>query len=412
MSSHDKYSSDEESTLDIGVSSSRVLLGFNDGSFDDETPGIQDTFIGGQPIWLHPNLRPDDKMVTCDNCGDKMALFLQAYAPFPDELYDRVIYIFGCKNTSTCQRRKGTIKAVRGIRKDPKRIDQFKKDEQEQLAKLVLDKMKVEQSIQRQLEMTRDIFGQSDTCNPFDSNPFENAFDANRSASASNMENLNTGSVKTNTCSDKDESNNVSIANSHGFDRDFPYYPGSFVYVEPETIKKRDLGPELEKYRHLIEENDAPQQETALNEQVSAPAQLDQTLKIQDMLDDRHFQSFSETVGHNPGQVLRYDLGGRPLLYSGRDATAKRYANSGKMPIPSFHPHSERQFELQLMPKTIIDLEKSLLSLKTIQDYIATGMEWGTIIVATDKEDYIPHLDRNNVGYVLEWCAVQWEESV
>lgn len=63
------------------------------------------------------------------------------------------------------------------------------------------------------------------------------------------------------------------------------------------------------------------------------------------------------------------------------------------------------------MPKMIIDLENNYNDVKQIID---NGMEWGTIIVATDSEDFVPvnWLDDNGVAYLEEWCGVQWEESV
>ena len=75
------------------------------------------------------------------------------------------------------------------------------------------------------------------------------------------------------------------------------------------------------------------------------------------MLNDKYFEMFSNTVKHNPGQVLRYDLGGKPLLYSGKMMLPKILAQPANIPRPSFNPSSERRFELQLMPKAIMDLE-------------------------------------------------------
>ncbi len=58
------------------------------------------------------------------------------------------------------------------------------------------------------------------------------------------------------------------------------------------------------------------------------------------------------------------------------------------------------------MPKAIYDLET--VGQDTVAD-ILNGMSWGTIIVCTDEEDYMPEFDRNHVGYVEEWVGVQWE---
>ena len=50
-------------------------------------------------MWLHPDSKPAEKSLTCDVCNGKLALYLQAFAPIDGKLYDRVIYVFGCKNT-------------------------------------------------------------------------------------------------------------------------------------------------------------------------------------------------------------------------------------------------------------------------------------------------------------------------
>ena len=57
------YSSDEESILE---NTSEVFLGFVDVPIEkDDPPTIEDTFIGGEPIWLHPESTPSESMVTC-----------------------------------------------------------------------------------------------------------------------------------------------------------------------------------------------------------------------------------------------------------------------------------------------------------------------------------------------------------
>ena len=38
---------------------------------DNDLPTIEDTFIGGQPVWLHPDSKPAEKSLTCDVCNGK-----------------------------------------------------------------------------------------------------------------------------------------------------------------------------------------------------------------------------------------------------------------------------------------------------------------------------------------------------
>ena len=105
---------------------------------------------------------------------------------------------------------------------------------------------------------------------------------------------------------------------------------------------------------------------------------------------DRAFQKFADRLAQNPEQVLRYDYGGQPLLYSKKDTVGKqwpRVPRCGKC-------GAERVFELQLTPHAITELEADDLSLE--------GMDWGTIILAVCGNDC--------AGNNEEWIGVQWEE--
>lgn len=430
MSSHDEYSSDEE---DLFENQSEVFLGFTDVAFaeEDEEPTIEDTFIGGQPIWLHPDSHPEPKQLECDNCHKPMALLLQAFAPIDSKPYDRVIYIFSCKNSAQCSKQKGSVKAFRGVYKHPKRIAEIE-DEQAQEAQNLLDeKLRLEDKKKLQIEMTKDLFdatkpsstGTSEnpfgnaSGNPFSrENPFGNPFQKSEPKGEPKAEPKETIEKKEeNKTQEKKSYAEVSKAapktKSPTSQLDLPEYPGFFVFTEKEKFKKVTLEPELEKYKELIDKMDpeeATKERTSSVSSGSAGVLSTQNQKISNMLNDAFFENFSSVVGHNSSQVLRYDLGGKPLLFSGRDDVAKTFS-SQTLPDPAYNPLSHRQFELQLMPKTIIDLEDH--NSKSLAE-ILSGMSWGTIIVATDVEDYMPQLDENYVGYVQEYCGVQWEESV
>lgn len=401
--SQDEYSSDEE---DIFESKSSVFLGYNDGQLDEELT-IEDTFIGGQPLWLHPNSQPKKEDRQCDNCGQDMALLLQAFAPFDGKPYDRVIYVFACKNSSQCSRKKGSVKALRGISKDPKKIAEIQAESAAEAQRLLDEKLQLEDKRKFEIEITKDLFDTSKpgvTENPF-GNPFGGADAGNPFGKA---EAVNPFSQKkpevTSEVKQTEAKESAKKTTPAALASDLPSYPGSFVFVEQEKFKKVTLEPELEKYKHLMETGEPDEGSSAAS--YKGPQMDPQTAKISSMLDDKFFENFTSVVGHNPTQVLRYDLGGKPLLYSGRDDVARVFETSS-VPDPAYNPSSHRQFELQLMPKAIIDLEKS----ESVAD-ILNGMSWGTIIVCTDAEDYIPQLDENHVGYVREYCGVQWEESV
>lgn len=401
MSSHDEYSSDEESISQP----TDVYLGFLDEEID-ETPSIEDTFIGGQPVWLHPELKPDARSYTCDSCGKTMALYLQAFAPIDGKLYDRVIYIFGCKNTALCSRKKGTIKAIRGISKDPKRVAQIKQEQEEEERKQLDEVLQRETQKKLQVELTKDLFGGGAAANPF-ANPF--AKPAEPAPPAEPVQKKTEQEKKVESYAEVAKAAAPKKANKAAVDTQFPSYKGYFVYVEPEKFKKITQEPELEKYKHLIDQDnddEPPRKERTMS---SSSSVNPQTKRIANMLDDKYFGNFTAVVNHNPSQVLRYDLGGRPLLYNGKDEIAQKLSGELNIPNPGYNPSSSRQFELQLMPQAIMILE-DLGDNAGIADII-NGMSWGTIIVCTDVEDYAP-VDEHHVGYVEEYCAVQWEELV
>ncbi|KAM9896306.1 hypothetical protein OXX79_007547 [Metschnikowia pulcherrima] len=436
MSSHDEYSSEEEELFD---EKSDVILGYTDIALeeDDEEPTIEDTFLGGHPVWLHPDSQPQSKDLKCGNCGKNMALLLQAYAPFPGQPYDRVIYIFACKDSKQCSRKKGSVRAIRGVGKDPKRIAEVEHEQAREAQELLDAKLKLEDKKKLHFELTKDLFDSTkpsgEVTNPFGGNPFGgNPF----GGSAPDSVAKNSGKNTVNASDEEEKSKKMPPIEKPDFSKpsyasvsrtanvesptnieksitlDLPKFPGYFVFTEPEKFKKMTVEPELEKYKDLIDKSEPSESKKersmSSSSQSSSSAVLNpENSKIANMLDDKHFENFSNTVGHNPSQVVRYSLGGRPLLYSGKDDVAKVFA-TGALPDPSYNPSSSRQFELQLMPKAIIDLEKD--SYNSVAD-ILSGMSWGTIIVGTDTSDYMPSLDKNHVGYVVEYCGVQWEES-
>lgn len=129
---------------------------------------------------------------------------------------------------------------------------------------------------------------------------------------------------------------------------------------------------------------------------------------------DKTFQRFADRVAQNPLQVLRYEYGGAPLLYSSRDEVGNIFTptrlmpgNSG--PLAAGMPLCRncgkfRVFEMQLTPQAICKLEG--------QECIQDGMEWGTIILGVCSVDcHQQDTGYNKVSHLEEWIGVQWEES-
>lgn len=136
---------------------------------------------------------------------------------------------------------------------------------------------------------------------------------------------------------------------------------------------------------------------------------------------DKTFQRFADRLAQNPEQVLRYEFGGHPLLYSKTDAVGKllateqensntkvKVSSSSSSATPTNIPRctncgASRVFELQLTPHAILELEA--------EDMSIDGMDWGTIIIGVCSADCQQgDVPDGAVGYLEEWVGVQWEE--
>lgn len=157
------------------------------------------------------------------------------------------------------------------------------------------------------------------------------------------------------------------------------------------------------------------------NGEDSSSAADDKTLFESSM--DKTFQRFADRLSQNPEQVLRYEYGGQPLLYSKTDAIGKQLASAtegSKVRVsasPSDTTSTDHQlgaprctncggsrlFELQLTPHMITVLEADEMAID--------GMEWGTVILGVCSEDCQQRgKEKGEVGYLEEWVGVQWEE--
>ncbi|RCK65693.1 hypothetical protein Cantr_01282 [Candida viswanathii] len=136
---------------------------------------------------------------------------------------------------------------------------------------------------------------------------------------------------------------------------------GYFVYVENERFKKATTDPDLEKYKHLIEE--AGDDDTDVPERAGSSSSGLETLR------SARLRTCAQI--RRPAIVV--------LQQSGPGATGKKY-------------------ELQLMPKAIMDLEG-------LDGDIVGGMSWGTIVVFTSEDDFIPeeNFDEHAVGILKSW---------
>jgi pre-rRNA-processing protein TSR4 len=118
---------------------------------------------------------------------------------------------------------------------------------------------------------------------------------------------------------------------------------------------------------------------------------------------DSAFQKFADRVGQNPEQVIRYEFGGQPLLYSKDDATGRMLSKGSAGMTRCGNCGSRRVFEVQMAPHAIAEMEAEEDGLD--------GMDWGTIIVGVCEADCVERgIADGEASYLEEWVAVQWEE--
>lgn len=177
-------------------------------------------------------------------------------------------------------------------------------------------------------------------------------------------------------------------------------YPSSFIDAEYESWAPPQKTDQAQGLRTDYERIERDSDEPATGKE---DAQLFESAM------DSTFQKFADRLASNPEQVLRYELGGQPLLYSHDDDVGKLLSKgdrAGQAALPSCSRcGSSRVVEYQLMPHAIEILEKDESGLD--------GTEWGTIIVAVCGDDCVEDSARaGGSGYFEEWVGVQWEEIV
>lgn len=370
---------------------------------ENEEVTVEDSFIGGKPVWLDENSVPNDELLKCGACKSKenMKLLVQAFSPLDPEQVEevqgkngvdnlnyvseddeRVLYVFLC---TKCQRKANSVRCIRGVKKNSTQKTSASQQISQKMESLVVDKdFKINPF---------DI--SSDKVNPFEANPFQKADNTPNPFAVAQIQNK--------PAQEKPKDTSLKIARKlHDSQQDKPFdeaeaFKSYLLYVEEESFKNK-------KPDHLKLPENLKIDKSALDLSGETEADLDKnpikldprTEKLSKFLDDDVFQKFQEVVGYNPNQVLRYEFGGKPLLYAQSKVSFEKIVSN-----PAYNPSSKRVFEMQLMPKMILDLEENVS--------LVDGMEWGTILVFTDIENYTPKFDENGVGYVEEIVKVQWE---
>ncbi len=364
-----------------------------------------------------------------------MSLLLQLNGDLPDRFpgHERRLYVFGCRG-KTCQKKDGSISAIRGVR-----VSKAAKE------KPVLDPKKEKTKPDRKPEnlgnalFNSNPFSASGSSNPFSTsaaqsqNPFSsstssNQFQTANLASKSPQQPLpeistppNPPSISSSTSKGPDLPTTFTRALSLSSPHPKPGHPTPTPTHEPWPVPQ-DFPPHYPP-SHLdadYETLSTPTPTTSSTPQIATldleePATASGADTYESDL-DKTFQRFADRLAQNPEQVLRYEFGGSPLLYSNTDAVGLLFSppphQTSKSKITTTHrqsnippcPHclSSRTFELQLTPGAILELEA--------EETGVDGMEWGAVIVGVCARDCALG-GVGEVGYGEEWVGVQWEEG-
>ncbi|KAL4810091.1 programmed cell death protein 2 [Aspergillus unguis] len=425
----DPYDSDSSGFEDEGdYTETGVVLGYASEEIIEDTV----THIGGWPTWLDDSTPPSGEFARCKVCNQPMLLLLELdaelYEHFPDA--DRRLYIFSCPR-KPCNRKPGSIRALRATRlhkaQQPQKAEQEKPKEEEK-------EEKKEPEVPKP-DLGASLFGSSSlvnsvsaNANPFSSkpastqsiNPFAAPVASPNPAPAPKKQDQNTNTLAE-TFADKVRVSSPPPQTKAPEPTGPPTpWPARSEFPEPYTNFYIDAEGET------LSRPPTPKIPENVTIEAEDPEGAGAGADVKDAFEselDKAFMKFSTRLGHNPEQVLRYEFGGAPVLYSHTDAVGKRLHDSSHTPAvakintkPSGSSRlprcescgAERAFELQLVPHAISVLEEGRAGVGLGKD--DGGMEWGTIIMGVCSRNCGPQ-EVGVVGYREEWAGVQWEEA-
>ncbi|KAI5921991.1 programmed cell death protein 2 [Camillea tinctor] len=450
------YDSDSSEGEGEDFTETNVLLGY--ASKDPEDDSI--TRLGGQPDWLDESSPPSAALARCKICKDIMVLLLQLNGELPDRFpgHERRLYIFACRKKG-CRRREGSIRALRGVRvaKEATTSLPHKPSQKNGSSSSADDKPQgptkpaPPSNLGETLFGAQTLGGPSGSANPFSTNPFSTTASGSNPFASTNNPAANPFSSGNNTTSSPPPappaedpkpspsppsevkslpqtfaaalSLNTPPSSSPSPPAPEPWPPSPSLpapypisYLSEAEYETLDAGPPA------VSQNTVQTDVDTNSDGKAGGGKEDREVFESTM--DATFQRFADRVSQNPEQCIRYEFGGAPLLYSRADAVGMRFSaspssnndlssnarsSSGDGMPPCASCGGPRAFEVQLMPRAILELEAEELSLE--------GMEWGTVVVGVCARDclgaesgVVRGGDGSRTAYVEEWAGVQWEE--
>lgn len=343
-----------------------------------------------------------------------MTLLLQLDGELPDRFpgHERRIHVFACRATK-CRRKPGSVRAIRGVRVSKAVAEAAREAERKETEERRAREERERKERERQAGLGSALFGGGAAgagagVNPFSAgggggNPFSSGAANPFSAAKEKTEEVKVKIEETVSELPKTFAETLSLNNPQPETKSAPP-PAPEPWPEASTLPSPF--PNLYLVDVDYETLDPTPPALPANAQVEmeepTPGGASNSKDDFESTMDADFQEFADRMSQNPEQVIRYEFGGQPLLYTKEDAAAKAVEKG----LPRCGGcGGARVFELQLTPQAIAELEADEMGLE--------GMDWGTVIVGVcEKDCQAAGVGDGEVGYVEEWVGVQWEELV
>ncbi|XP_022739723.1 programmed cell death protein 2-like isoform X2 [Durio zibethinus] len=291
------------------------------------------TKIGGLPDWPLPMEALNPTLFHCSQCGSKLCLVAQVYAPVSSEtvkIEERLLLVLGCV-TPSCGSTPPSWRALR--------VQKMENNTNESSSAATPDKiLAAASSVSVSKTSWWEDLGDEDD-EDVDLEDLSKAF-----AEAAK---LSSRPKKTNSNRNSESSVKQSLplpAQTIGLDTDAPVMPCFYIYCQAEPSLK-DFASMCSNYSSLsVKEKESDVEDHGQEETWEAENyEYDKALNA-----DRTYLKFKKQLDASPEQCFRYAFGGKPLL------AATEVGDAGNCELCG----TSRHFEMQLMPPLIYFLQE------------------------------------------------------
>ncbi|XP_038886302.1 programmed cell death protein 2-like [Benincasa hispida] len=349
-----------------------VILGLP-GPWADDNLELSDhytTKVGGLPDLPFQNVNPT--LLDCSQCGSKLCLVLQLYAPVSIEgtkIDERLLLVFGCL-TPEC----GSSSLGWRVLRVQKSCDQeFSKASQE-IFPLTTSTSAPKTNWWEQVD--------EESEEEMDLEELQRAF----SEVATKVSHAKGTPSKSNS---KTVTKSSTLSPTRVVDVKTPVVPCFYIYTEDEPSSK-DISI-CSNYASLsIKENQSDAEDSIQEEKWSEEGyEYDKALTA-----DRTYLKFKKKLDAYPEQCFRYSFGGKPILARAEDGEAGKCKACG----------GSRQFEMQLMPPLLYFLQEAA---DESQKQLLETWNWMTLLVHTCSKSCSQSCEKSDDG---NWIIT--EESI